>query len=89
MNRIPVRSDEIVWRNLEGELVLLNPNSGKYYGMNAVGCSFWEQIDGKKTLAEIVDLLLAEYDVKREIIEKDIEELASVLEEKEIISLLV
>lgn len=86
MKKIPVRNEEIVWRNLEGEAVLLNPNSGKYYGLNEVGCSFWEKVDGKNSLETIIDLLLEEYDVEKQTLQQDINELVRDLEERKIIS---
>ncbi len=86
MKRIPVKNKEIVWRNLEGEAVLLNPHTGKYFGMNAAGCSFWEKVDGKRSMGVIIDLLLDEYNVERRSLEKDILELAENLEKHEIIS---
>lgn len=87
MKRIPIRSEDIVWRNLDGEAVLLNPKSGKYFGMNAVGCSFWEKIDGARSLSEIIDLLFADYEVERETLERDIAELVAKLEKNYIITL--
>jgi hypothetical protein len=87
MKKIPIRNKEFVWRNLDGEVVLLNPNSGKYFGMNEVGCSFWEKVDDKRRLEEIVDLLLEEYNVDRETLEKDISELAASLEKNDIVGL--
>ena len=87
MGKVPVKNEEIVWRNLEGEAVLLNPNSGKYFGMNEVGCSFWEKVDGKRNVGEIVDLLFGEYKVERNNLEKDIDELVAALEKNQIITL--
>jgi len=86
MKKIPVRNEEIVWRNLEGEAVLLNPHSGKYYGLNEVGCSFWEKVDGENSMETIIDLLLEEYAVDKKTLEQDLEELAQDLEEREIIT---
>ena len=86
MKKIPVRNKEIVWRNLEGEAVLLNPHSGKYYGLNEVGCSFWEKVDGENSMETIIDLLLEEYAVDKKTLEQDLEELAQDLEEREIIT---
>ena len=86
MQKFPVRNKEIVWRNLEGEAVLLNPNSGKYYGLNEVGCSFWEKVDGNTSLETIIKQLLEEYDVERKTLEQDIDELATGLDNRKIIS---
>jgi hypothetical protein len=87
MNRVPVKNEEIVWRNLDGEAVLLNPHTGKYFGMNAVGCSFWEKIDGHSTVAEIIDQLLEEYEVTRSVLEKDLHELIDAMLKKNIIAI--
>ena len=65
MKKIPKKNPDIIWKNVRGETVLLNPTSGKYYGLNKVGCAFWEKVDGKKAMPEIADLLLAEFTVER------------------------
>jgi hypothetical protein len=79
MERVPVKNSDIVWRNVGGETVLLDPQSGRYFGLNAVGCAFWEKIDGRISLADVVDLLLLEYEVERSVLEADIGELADAL----------
>ena len=87
MSRVPVKNEEIVWRNLEGEAVLLNPHTGKYFGMNSVGCSFWEKIDGQNTVDEIIDHLLEKYEVTRSVLEKDLYELIDAMLKNNIISI--
>ncbi len=77
LQRIPVKNPEIVWRELEGEGVLLNPADGKYFGLNTVGLSMWEKVDGARTLEEIIMLLLDEYAVERPVLERDIVEWVS------------
>ncbi|NLA27362.1 MAG: PqqD family protein [Firmicutes bacterium] len=77
LKQVPVKNPDVVWRDLEGEGVLLNPVDGKYFGLNAVGLSVWDRMDGKCTLEKIVTLLLEEYEVERPVLEKDIVELAS------------
>ena len=69
------RKAEVVWQELEGEVVLLNPKTGEYFGLNEVAGSFWEKVDGKKSLGNIIKELLEEYDVKREELEKDLQDL--------------
>jgi hypothetical protein len=79
MQRIPVRNDEVVWQNIQGEAVLLNPAEGKYFGLNAVGLSFWEKVDGIRTVEVIVDLLLHEYETERDVLIKDLMELVDAM----------
>ena len=79
MQRIPVRNDDVVWQGIQGEAVLLNPVEGKYFGLNAVGMSFWEKVDGARTVEAIVDLLLHEYETERDVLTKDLKELVDAM----------
>ena len=86
LDRVPVKNEAVVWRELHGEAVLLNPGNGKYYGLNAVGLSMWEKVDGVRTLQEIAALLLDEYAVERASLEQDLLEWAGRMEENTLLS---
>jgi hypothetical protein len=86
MNRIPCKNPQVVWKNLQGETVLLNPMTGKYFGLTKVGGSFWEKIDGSRTAGQIADLLMEEYDVERERLSADLSALVQKLERQELIT---
>jgi hypothetical protein len=70
-----------IFSELQGEAVILDINSGVYYGLNQVGASIWNLIQVPKTVKEIKDALLAEYEVDPQACETDIlvliEDLAS------------
>lgn len=87
MKKIPKKNPDIIWKNVRGETVLLNPTSGKYYGLNKVGCAFWEKVDGKRAMPEIADLLLAEFTVEREELLQDLEDLLKALTENNLITI--
>jgi hypothetical protein len=86
MERVPKKNPEIIAKNVKGEMVLLNPLTGKYYGLNKVGCAFWEKVDGKRNLSEIVSLLLKEFNVEEERLVRDIEDLMKTLSENKLIT---
>lgn len=60
---------------LAGESVILNVKTGRYYGLNAVGVSIWDKIQSPKTLQELCDALIAEYDVAPDHCKVEIHEL--------------
>jgi len=74
-----IKNQDVIWREVDGETVLLNPITGRYFGLNKVACSFWNKVDGKATVDEIIDQMLEEYEVEREVLARDIGELVTTL----------
>ncbi len=60
-------SDEVVAREIEGELIIVPLSGGlgdmedALYTFNETGREIWALIDGRRTVAEIVELLSAEF----------------------------
>ena len=71
--------------DLEGEAVILNLKSGAYYGLNAVGASIWNLLQEPRTVSEIRDTLLAEYEVEPEQCDRELFALLQQLETEELI----
>jgi Coenzyme PQQ synthesis protein D (PqqD) len=65
----------VVARVLEGEAVLLDLSSGKYLGLNEVATRAWELVGAGKTLGEVRASLLEEFEVAREVLDRDLAEL--------------
>ena len=75
------RADDIVAREVGGEIVLLDLEEGAYYGLNAVGGRIWELLEhGPRSLAQLCDLLEQEFDVARAALEADVTALAADLQ---------
>lgn len=77
---------EVVAREMGGETVLLDLNSGLYFGLDPVGGRIWELLsEAPRTIAELCDAIEAEFDAPRATIEGDLLALAAQLSEKELI----
>jgi len=48
--------------NVAEEAVLLSMRDGEYYGLNEVAACIWKHIQEPRTLLEVREALLAEYD---------------------------
>ena len=57
---------------LADEAVILNLDSGIYYGLNEVGARVWELIQQPRSFNELHKTLLAEYDVPTETCQQDL-----------------
>lgn len=52
---------------VNGEVIILHMQEGRYFGLDPVGARIWEIIDGAgATVLQIRDTLLAEYEVDEE-----------------------
>lgn len=58
--------------DLGGEAVILNMKTGIYHGLNEIGAKIWDLIEQPKTVKEIQNLLLEEYEVEPEICKNDL-----------------
>ena len=71
--------DEVVFRELGGEAVLLNLKTGAYFGLDPVGTRVWQLLVERGSVAHVMEVMLGEYDVDRERLERDLLELCDEL----------
>jgi hypothetical protein len=69
------RNSSILWRELDGEAVLLSPSAGSSYNLNQVGTFIWKMLDGKHSSHDIATAICQAYDVEYEQACQDIESL--------------
>lgn len=58
-----VISKDLTWRDLDGELVVLNSKSGDYHTFNSVGRSIWLSLAESKPVDVIQTLITNEFDI--------------------------
>ena len=58
--------------NVGDETIVLNLKSGGYYGLNTVAVTVWNLIQEPKTVKEIRDAIIEEYEVESEECEQDL-----------------
>jgi hypothetical protein len=67
--------DDVLFRELDGEAVLLNLRTGTYFGLNPVATRMWQLIAEQHSLARVLDALAREYEADRLVLENDLLEL--------------
>lgn len=75
-------ADRVVFRELDGEAVILNLQSGIYFGLDAIGTRVWERIDRHEPVEAVVSALVAEYDVDADRARADVRRLIQQLLDK-------
>ena len=78
LDMICTPSDDIVAREIEGEIVIVPLASGigdaedELYSLNETGQAIWKHLDGACTLDAVVDALAQEFDAPRTELEVDV-----------------
>jgi hypothetical protein len=71
--RIP---DEVATRKVGEETILLDLNTGIYFGLDAVGSRFVELLENNGEIAAAYRVMLQEFEVTSEVLETDLLRLA-------------
>jgi len=62
-------------QRIEDEIIILNLNSGTYFGLNDVGARVWEFLGRTASIDELCNILLEEYDIAPDQLRSDVESL--------------
>ncbi len=73
--------ESVLFRELEGESVLLNVDSESYFGLDDVGTRMWLVLTESDSIQAAYDTLKDEYDVEPELLRRDLIELIEKLSE--------
>lgn len=64
LDRIVLRpSPDVQGTNMDGETVLLDLSTGRYYTLNRLGSTIWEHCTGHNTIGDIHAVLCERFDV--------------------------
>jgi Coenzyme PQQ synthesis protein D (PqqD) len=80
-------SSDNLYSEIDSEAVILDLESGVYYGLNETGNQIWQWLQQPKTESEIIALVLEEYDVTPEQGANDVKALLQEMIEAKIITL--
>ena len=75
--RLVKDTSQVIDRVVDGEALLIHLQSGEYFSLNPIGTRIWELLSGERTLDEIANILVSEYDVTLDQAQADIIALAA------------
>lgn len=81
-------SKNVLFREIDGEAMLLNLDSGIYFGLDSVGTKIWNLMTEGKPLETIAQSISSEYDVSENRCRTDLFELAEALRKHGLVEVL-
>jgi hypothetical protein len=66
------RSPNSAFRVYDGQATIVLPDRAEVKVLNEVGSLVWERMDGARSVADIIDAVIAEYDIAPEEARRDV-----------------
>ena len=81
-----VLSPHAMSRTIGEETVILDLESGTYFGLDPLGAQMWQMLEEGKSVGEARDAIFDEYEVERDRLEADLLALAAELAERKLVT---
>ena len=78
-------TDRFLISHLAGETVLMDKQTGDYFGINKVGTAIWELLAAPSTGTTIVRQLLDRYEVEEDTCKAEVQQFLAMLEAKKML----
>jgi hypothetical protein len=62
---------DVLWREVDGEIVLLDPRTGAYFGLEGLGVDLWRRLQTSTSEKDLLAAVTADYDAPPEEIRRD------------------
>jgi len=80
-------SKEVIFQDLEGEAVLLNMQSGIFFGLNPVAKRMWELLSELGQAEKVLTQMLQEYEASEEQLRQDLIDFIEKLKSKGLVEI--
>ena len=85
MNKRYIQNKKIIQSAIGDEVVMMDLDSGFYFGINTVGSDIWRRLVEPISIEELLNQLLREYNIDKSTLEMDTIEFFNQLLEKNLI----
>jgi coenzyme PQQ synthesis protein D (PqqD) len=86
LGRILSKNPNAAYRIYDGQATIVLSDRAEVNVINEIGTLVWDRIDGKRSLAEILEAVLAEYEVGPDEARRDVLEFVASLHERGMVS---
>jgi aminoglycoside phosphotransferase (APT) family kinase protein len=86
LSTVLTKSPDAAYRTYDGQATIVLPSLARVNVLNEVGSAIWERIDGRRSLQEILDAIVGDYDISRDQALADLEQFIAALREHGMVS---
>jgi hypothetical protein len=79
------KNPALAWREIDDETVIISPNDSVMHELNDTGSFLWKNIDGKRSAAELAELLVENYEVAPDVALSDTQSLLEEMSSRKLV----
>lgn len=80
-----VANDDVLSTDVNGDVVMMDVDSGSYFGLDAISSDIWHRLAQPVTVEALCDDLLRDYDAPLDVIRRDVLALLNTLYDKKLV----
>jgi hypothetical protein len=77
----------VLTAEVDGEIVMMSIEQGRYFGLDDIGSDIWKRIEPPCSFASLIDALAADYEADRVTIATDVQSLLGLMAEQDVVRL--
>jgi len=81
------RSNDILFQDIQDEIIILNMNNENYLGLDKVGARFWNILINTDSVKDAYEQLLDEFDVEPKTLQRDLNNYISELVKNDLVTI--
>jgi hypothetical protein len=81
------RSPSVLTAEVDGEIVMMSVERGRYFGLDNIGSDIWKRIEPTCPFATLIEGLVTDYEANRATIVADVQALLGRMMEQDIVRL--
>jgi hypothetical protein len=81
-------SDSVIWRDVGGDVVILNVKAGVYFGIDGSGSQMWRELAEHGSVEKTLASLQQQFDVAPDELKRDLDDLLAKLVQKGLVQVI-
>ena len=87
LNMVVERNQELIASEVDGEILMLSVERGKYFALNRTGSRIWQLLQKPCKVSDLIKMLQKEYAVAEEICRQDVLQLLAEMQQEKVVSI--
>jgi coenzyme PQQ synthesis protein D (PqqD) len=87
MSRVQI-NDGVIWREVDGDVVVLSVEKGVYFGIDGAGGQMWRELVELGSIEKTFESLRHQFDVEPDELRRDLDDLVNQLVQKGLVHLI-